>query len=203
MPNPLTSQAKRRESYHHGDLRAGLIQAGISQLEQSGPDGLSLRAIAHLTGVSASAPYRHFPNRGKLLEAIAVEGYHRVADLLNRPDVNVGEAAERITTFAKEHPGWWELMVAAPAELGSDLEGARGVFLGELVGIVERHATAADPEEAIRLAVAFWAAVLGLTALRARGGMALLDDTLIPSAKSLAEAVVSGRPLGGAGGRRR
>lgn len=180
-----------------------MIRAGIAQLEASGPDGLSLRGLARATGVSASAPYRHFPDRGHLLEAIAVEGYHRLTDLLNRPALLVGEGAERMLAFAREHPGWWELMVGAPAVVGSDLEGARGEFLGELVGVVEREAGTTDPEEAIRLAVAVWAVVLGLTRLRAGGGMALLDETLMPSAAALAEAVVSGRSLGGAAGRRR
>lgn len=203
MTNSFSSNTKRRDRYHHGDLRAGLIRGGIAQLEQSGPEALSLRELARAMGVSASAPYRHFPNRGLLLGAIAVEGYHRLTDLLNRPGLLVGQGAERILAFAAEHPGWWELMVSAPVEVGSDLEGARGEFLGELVGVVERQADDTDPEEAIRLAVAVWAVMLGLARLRAGGGMALLDDTLIPSASALAEAVVSGRPLGGAAGRHR
>ena len=203
MPNSFSGNAKPRDRYHHGDLRAGLIRVGITQLEASGPESLSLRGLARLLAVSASAPYRHFPNRALLLEAIAVEGYHRLTDLLTRPDLQVGDGAQRILAFAHEHPGWWQLMAGASADAGSDLEGARGEFLGELVGLVERQSGTADPEEAIRLAVAVWAAVLGLAQLRAGGGMALLDDALYPAANELADALVSGRRLGGAGGRRR
>lgn len=203
MANSLNGNAKPRDRYHHGDLRSGLLRAGIAQLEASGPGDLSLRGLARVLGVSPSAPYRHFPTRALLLEALAVEGYHRVTDLLNRPELLVGDAAERILTFAGEHPRWWAQMVGAPADVGSDLEAARGEFLAELVGVVERQARADEPEEAIRLTVAVWAGLLGLAQLQAGGGMALLDETLIPSARSLAEALVSGRSLGGVVGRRR
>jgi hypothetical protein len=115
----------------------------------------------------------------------------------------VPEAADRVEGFARDHAGWWALMVGRSADAGSDLEAARGAFLAELVGVVERAAPDAEPEEAIRLAVGIWALLVGIARLRTGGGMSLLDESLTPTAGDLAAAVVSGRPLGGAAARRR
>jgi len=105
--------------------------------------------------------------------------------------------------FADEHPAWWELMAGCGGAIGPDLEEARGTFLAELVGVVERSIGGGAPEEAIRLAVAVWSALLGLVQLRAGGGVALLDATMVPEPAALAELIVTGRPMPPAGGRPR
>jgi AcrR family transcriptional regulator len=60
-----------RRSYHHGNLRAALIAAGLDMVEENGITALSVADAARRAGVSAAAPYRHFPNRMALLSAIA------------------------------------------------------------------------------------------------------------------------------------
>ena len=60
--------------YHHGDLRRALIDAGLELLQQREADELSLREIARAVGVSATAVYRHFPDKDALLDALAAEG---------------------------------------------------------------------------------------------------------------------------------
>lgn len=67
-----------KKSYHHGELRNALIQAALTMLEQDGPDGLSLRALARAVGVSSMAPYHHFADRAELLAAVATEGFLRL-----------------------------------------------------------------------------------------------------------------------------
>ena len=203
MPNPLHDNAKRKSGYHHGDLRAELIREGIRELERGGIAHLSLRQLAKSVGVTGSAPYRHFPDRAALLEAIAAEGYRRVAAALAPSGVRVAEGARRMVSFAAEHPAWWELMAGCGGAIGPDLEEARGTFLAELVGVVERSIGGEAPEEAIRLAVAVWAALLGLVQLRATGAVAVLDDTMVPNPGALVESIVTGRPMPPAGARPR
>ena len=203
MPNPLHDNAKRKSGYHHGDLRAELIREGIRELERGGIAHLSLRQLAKSVGVTGSAPYRHFPDRAALLEAIAAEGYRRVAAALAPSGVRVAEGARRMVSFAAEHPAWWELMAGCGGAIGPDLEEARGTFLAELVGVVERSIGGEAPEEAIRLAVAVWAALLGLVQLRASGAVAVLDDTMVPNPGALVESIVTGRPMPPAGARPR
>ena len=63
------------KSYHHGNLRAELLSTAIAQLRETGVDDLSLRALARAVGVSQTAPYRHFADKGELLAAMATQGY--------------------------------------------------------------------------------------------------------------------------------
>jgi len=58
------------KSYHHGNLRNSLIEAGIELINQEGAKQLSLRKVAALCGVSQAAPYSHFQNKEDLLEAM-------------------------------------------------------------------------------------------------------------------------------------
>lgn len=67
------------KSYHHGDLRRALIEAGLDLLESRAADDLSLREVARAVGVSATAVYRHFPDKDALLDALASEGLGRLA----------------------------------------------------------------------------------------------------------------------------
>jgi AcrR family transcriptional regulator len=61
------------KGYHHGDLRAALLDAAIESLEAG--EAFSMRAVARRAGVSPTAPYRHFADRDALDSAVAVEGF--------------------------------------------------------------------------------------------------------------------------------
>ncbi|MDF2825156.1 MAG: putative TetR Transcriptional regulator [Mycobacterium sp.] len=62
-----------RGSYHHGDLRAALIEAGLEMVAEHGIAALSVADAAKRAGVSAAAPYRHFPNRRAFFAAVVTE----------------------------------------------------------------------------------------------------------------------------------
>jgi AcrR family transcriptional regulator len=64
--------------YHHGDLRAALIESGTKLLRERGAAALSLREVAKAAGVSHAAPYRHFEDKAQLLAAIAAAGFERL-----------------------------------------------------------------------------------------------------------------------------
>jgi AcrR family transcriptional regulator len=64
--------------YHHGDLRASALEMGMERLESQEQPDLGLRALARDLGVSATALYRHFPNKDALLDALALEGLNRL-----------------------------------------------------------------------------------------------------------------------------
>lgn len=57
-----------KKPYHHGNLRAALIEAGIKLVNQEGIYGCSLRKVAAACGVSRGAPYAHFKNKEDMLE---------------------------------------------------------------------------------------------------------------------------------------
>jgi AcrR family transcriptional regulator len=63
--------------YHHGDLRRVLIDAALQLVDEGGPDAVSVREAARRAGVSPGAPFRHFPSRDALMNAVAEEAQRR------------------------------------------------------------------------------------------------------------------------------
>jgi AcrR family transcriptional regulator len=95
-------------TYHHGALRAALLQAAGEILEKDGLGSLSLREAARRVGVSHNAPYRHFPDRVSLLAALAAEGFSLLNDeMQRRPE---GERGLGYVQFALTRPQRFRLM---------------------------------------------------------------------------------------------
>ncbi len=65
----MPSSVKR--PYHHGNLRAALVEAGHELADAGGPDAVTVREAARRVGVSAPAAYRHFADRHDFLVAVA------------------------------------------------------------------------------------------------------------------------------------
>jgi AcrR family transcriptional regulator len=72
-------QVVARSTYHHGDLRAALVRAGLDAIADHGIAALSVADVARRTGVSPAAPYRHFSSRQALLVATATEAARQLA----------------------------------------------------------------------------------------------------------------------------
>ncbi|MEO0387447.1 MAG: TetR/AcrR family transcriptional regulator [Pseudomonadota bacterium] len=68
---------QKKGSYHHGDLRAQLVEATRTLVETKGPDKFSVSEACRLAGVSTAAPYRHFGDKTDMLIAVAMDGMER------------------------------------------------------------------------------------------------------------------------------
>jgi AcrR family transcriptional regulator len=155
----------QEKSYHHGDLRNGLLEAARGILEEQSLSALTLRAVARRAGVSHAAPYRHFPNHEALLVELGVEGFQELrqyivdAAKLGGPEsdriANIGAAYMR---FVAKRPAVARLM------FGSQLPN-RDTFpalsqsadaIGEEIG-----KSLSDPN----LGLVVWSAVHGLAML--------------------------------------
>jgi AcrR family transcriptional regulator len=104
-----------RDTYHHGNLKQALIDAGLEILETKGLSALSLRACAERAGVSHTAPKNHFGNVTGLLTAIAAQGFLRLNDaIILHTDAQCSERQKTALTgyvsFARENPALFELM---------------------------------------------------------------------------------------------
>ena len=111
------------KSYHHGDLRAALVQAGLTLLASRDADDLSLREVARAVEVSATAVYRHFPDKRALMEALAAEGLERLSAAQHAASDAAGGGAagfdatgRAYVRFALEKPALFRLVFANPAE---------------------------------------------------------------------------------------
>jgi AcrR family transcriptional regulator len=78
------STASSRATYHHGDLRRTLLDTALRLVNESGPEGFSLREAARAVGVSPAAAYRHFADKPALLTALAAEGHGRLAEAMEK-----------------------------------------------------------------------------------------------------------------------
>ena len=58
----------KENTYHHKNLKNELIETGIDFVAREGVEGLSLRKLAGVCGVSHAALYTHFENKDVLLE---------------------------------------------------------------------------------------------------------------------------------------
>jgi AcrR family transcriptional regulator len=139
-------------AYHHGDLRAALLQEAGKVLEKEGVAGLRLRELARRVGVSHNAPYRHFPDRERVLAALAAEGFEMLGGALEkRPRREMGEA---YVEFALAHPQRFRLMFGGQFEHGD-----RRAY----EGLVKSFADLG--EDAQYAAAAAWGLVHGLSHL--------------------------------------
>jgi AcrR family transcriptional regulator len=66
--NDMTNRA-----YHHGDLKAALLTAARSIVEEQGADAFTLREAARRAGVSHGAPAHHFGDKTGLLTLLAAQ----------------------------------------------------------------------------------------------------------------------------------
>ncbi|GAB1640103.1 TetR/AcrR family transcriptional regulator [Krasilnikovia sp. MM14-A1259] len=87
--------------YHHGDLRAALIEASFDLLAESGLQRFSVAAVARRLGVSSAAPYRHFPDRAHLLGAVSATAAHDLrAEITAAADAAASDPAARMAAVA-------------------------------------------------------------------------------------------------------
>jgi AcrR family transcriptional regulator len=101
-------KAGERKPYHHGNLRQALIDAALELVREGGGEAVSVREAARRIGVSAGAPFRHFPTRGALMAAVAEESMRRFkaeidAALAQAP---AERPLERLRAIARAYLRW-------------------------------------------------------------------------------------------------
>ena len=91
------------DSYHHGNLRQALIDAGIKIINESGEDALSLRKVAASCGVSHAAPYAHFKDKEELVEAIKASVTGQFMDELNKAVADAKDSETAIINIGRNY----------------------------------------------------------------------------------------------------
>lgn len=191
-------------AYHHGELPAALVSAALDLLAADGADAVSLRAVARRAGVSAMAPYRHYPDKEALLAAVAARGFEGLRDALRAADAagSTGQApaghalvaqAAAYVHYARTNPALFRLMFGprspgAHPELATAGEAAYAV----LAARVAAETPAGSDREAVALGC--WSLVHGLALLFLDGRVsektaASGDDV----ARRVAQAMLVGR----------
>lgn len=182
--NDHTVNINRR--YHHGDLRAALLRAGLALISTRETDELSLREVAREVGVSANSVYRHFPDKQALMSALAEEGLSRLgaaqkaaAEASGGGPSGFAATGKAYVKFAIENPALFRMIFANAGYRGNGLDGPN-----QPAQQLRANAAAvtADSAEAHALALRAWSLVHGLAMLILDGQLefseALLDQVL-------------------------
>ncbi|MGY0500942.1 TetR/AcrR family transcriptional regulator [Nocardia sp. FBN12] len=187
-------------AYHHGDLAAALVEAGLELTRSGGPDALTIRAVTRRVGVTPNAAYRHFPDRQALLRAVATAIEARMAEGMERvpvaPRASLRAVGLGYIGFALGEPGWFavaffgagdtspESVVDSPAYLALADALDMMVHIGELAPAARQGAT-----------WSCWSTVHGFAELALRGPLRHLDRAeLWPLAEQAVDTVIAGLP---------
>jgi AcrR family transcriptional regulator len=170
---------KRKADYHHGNLRAALIQDGLRLIEQKGIRALTMREIGKRLGVSRTASYAHFKDKAVLLAAIRDAGFVEFEKDLKAAKDGVEGFAARMDAmslvyfrFAREHPAHFEVMFTARLEEGGGIAAESGrvfAILKEIIGEAQRRGEVRRGDPAL-LARIIWALVHGANVLQRESG---------------------------------
>lgn len=170
--------------YHHGDLRAALVDAGLAAIESRGPEELSLRKLARAVGVSPTAVYRHFPDKKSLMAALARVGLDRLAQSqrASAEAAGGGTAGFKATgaayvRFALANPGLFRLIFAHP--LPDDLPpGGEGA--DDAMAMLQANAAVLAPAgtDPSAFALQSWSLVHGLAMLLLDRRVTIEDATI-------------------------
>jgi AcrR family transcriptional regulator len=175
-------RGRRRDSYHHGNLREVLIEAAIALIAERGPAGFTFAEVARAAGVSPAAPYRHFRDRNALVAEIARQGFERfTADLerawnKGRPEPigaleNCGRA---YLAFARRDPAAYAAMFETGFALEEDavlLAASERAFAvlrraADAVCALHKSGPGAGPKPpALMVALHIWAMAHGIASL--------------------------------------
>jgi AcrR family transcriptional regulator len=179
-PMPVTAPpdaraADGRDAYHHGDLRAACIDAGLRLVEDGGPDAVTIRGVARLVGVSHQAPLHHFRDRDELLHEVAERGFELLLERLDRELAPGAGPLEALRTYglayvlhAVEHPGLFQVMFAP-----CDAEPPGEAAYRRLIDLCAATQAAGElpGDDPLRLGLLVWSTVHGLAALYGHMGL--------------------------------
>ncbi|MCJ1712855.1 TetR/AcrR family transcriptional regulator [Curtobacterium sp. VKM Ac-2922] len=178
--------------FHHGNLRAVLLDEAEEVLRQDGVDGISLRDLARRAGVSHGAPRSHFPDRQALLDALAERGFVRLTALVERAlgveDPVRGQfvrVARVYVDFAIDDAALMELMFSSKGSAAPEPVRAAAGRLFHVLDAAMGDADQTDDSGAReRFTLLFAATMQGIAALVASGrvprsqGSVLVDDAM-------------------------
>jgi AcrR family transcriptional regulator len=185
--------------YHHGNLRAALLDSALEVLRESGVAGFSMREAARRAGVSQSAPKHHFGDARGLLGALATRAYRQLCDQLEAVDLAGRDVRERVAAlsaeyvaFARDNRALFDLMWRMtqfdfndPDLIEQKHRALRALYRG-LRGQDAQLPDNADP--ALVPSYAVWSLVHGYTSLALEG--AIDDGTPDPLTSDLLPAML-------------
>lgn len=181
----MSWHGRRRDGYHHGNLREALVAAALELMAEKGPAGFSFAEAARAAGVSAAAPYRHFRDRDELMAEVARQGFERFAAALERawdegrprPLEAFHRLGRAYLDFARAEPAFYTAMFEAqvPPDFNRDLQQAADAAFAVLRRAAQALVEGLPPERrppALMVSLHVWSMAHGIASLFGRGDKA-------------------------------
>jgi AcrR family transcriptional regulator len=172
-----------KKHYHHGDLRAMLLEITARIIAEEGVEKVTMRTLSQQAGVSRAAPYRHFPDKTALLCAVAADGFKKLENQVKKVvEMRSGndalsclaDMAMAYVDFAVSNPSHYRLMFgredlikSSTPELRANGQAAFNIFFNVLQEVVRdwQHNNSSINGEPIFLTNVLWSTVHGLSML--------------------------------------
>jgi len=170
---------KKARAYHHGDLKAAMIEAALELVRKKGPRGFTLNEASRTAGVSVSAPYNHFKDKEALLVELMLLGSRTLemelraaADTADPPRQRLLAVYLAYVAFAQHHSDLFAVMFQSGIDKSPYPEvhasAAKAFEVGaKLAAQIEPLQTSS-----LRLAMAVWTMAHGFAALSLEGDVA-------------------------------
>jgi AcrR family transcriptional regulator len=173
------ARPRAKKAYHHGNLRHDLVAAALELINRSGPEGLTLRAVAVRLGVTAAATYRHFASKKALLAAVATDGFTALLAEVRaateeagpEPRARYEAMAVGYLRFAIAHPDHFRVMYGPQVDFDDVAVAERRSAFEMLTDAIEacQAAGQAAPGPAWDVANRAWAYAHGVATLHLHG----------------------------------
>jgi AcrR family transcriptional regulator len=159
------------------DTRSRLVASALRLLREKGLDAVTLRAVGDLSGVSRTAPYRHFTDKTALLAALAAQVLGdltaHVSDTVLRhdsPDERLRAFYSSYVEYAMAHREEYRLVFAA--DFLADDHPELGVAIDRAIEALGLEAPIGDPSVSKAPLMALLASAHGLAELATSGHLA-------------------------------
>jgi AcrR family transcriptional regulator len=164
--------ALKKEAYHHGNLRAALLESALTLLKETGIEALTLREVARRAGVSPGAPYHHFKDKAELVRALAQESLETLDHISRGAMKNETTPTQKLhaigvayVLYAVEHPAEFRVMFRPEMGLLPVVpDPATAPVFGVLIEVI-REFPSVEKSQQITAAITAWSLVHGLAVL--------------------------------------
>jgi len=121
MTAMTVTERRERDRAHR---RQAIVTAARQMAEAEGWDAVTTRRLADQIEYSQPVLYSHFPGKGGIIDAVAVEGFAELRVILRNareaagsPEAALRELAGAYVGFALEHPALYDAMFTLSTEL--------------------------------------------------------------------------------------
>ena len=188
---------QKRKTFHHGNLREALLEASLKLLDEMGPEGVTIRAVARETGVSHAAPVNHFKDREALLTGLSIQLFEELSDGIQRklrkvddkPADVVAVFADGLIDYGLKHPNRYRLLWRRDLVDNEDegLQQAMDGIYDQLIDEISKSRKK-KPFDQHTVAIALWSIAHGYVSMRLDGNFEEMKDTV--SGKKRKDAII-------------